>query len=362
MILEEAAYIKPDLVYQVVLPVLSTGASLIAISTIAPEADNMLKQLVDAKNKQGEPVIHTINLEMVCDRCKRAGLELTCKHKLGELPRWQSSGRHDDIQALMKTNEDTFLTEMRGIGGMDKYTRPAFDQAGIAHLCTNFYKHDGSDIRHLFIGIDPAAGGAGSDYAIVSGFFTASDQLVICGAETANFKDNFFSLQLICNHVLWLRRNIPGAHNAIVVFIPESNLATEHIWGDRTIRNSGIGHFCVMREDKNRIGSRTSKELKHVMAQALNQKIVRRNIFILDGFVAIGDGYSTEDMVDKLMEELKNYSRITKPPRDIHHGNPIVSYTGKAGFGHDDLVIAIQLMNVMQVTFFAKPEEYEAFY
>ena len=54
-----------EVVYQVVLPVLSTGASLLAISTIAPEADNMLKQLVEAKDVHGKPIIKTINLEMV---------------------------------------------------------------------------------------------------------------------------------------------------------------------------------------------------------------------------------------------------------------------------------------------------------
>lgn len=361
MILEEAAYVKPELVYQVVLPVLSTGASLIAISTIAPEADNMLKQLVAATDPQGKPIIHTINLEMVCDRCKRAGLELKCKHKLGELPRWQSGGRHADIQALMKTNEETFLVEMRGVES-NKYTRPAFDQAGVAELCTNYYKHDGSDIRHLFIGIDPAAGGSMSDYAILSGFFTSTDQLVICGADTANFRDNLHSIELMVNHAMALRRNIPGANDARIVWVPESNLATEHIWGMREVRNSGLGKFCVMREDHNRVGTRTTKELKHAMAQALDQKIVRRNVFILDGFVSIGDGYSTEEVLDKLMDQLKNYSKIVKPPRDPHHGNPIVSYTGKTGYGHDDLVIAIQLMNVMQTAFWTKPEEYEPFY
>jgi hypothetical protein len=353
--------VKPELVYQVVLPVLSTGASLIAISTIAPEADNMLKQLVAAKDGRGKPVIHTINLEMVCGRCKRSGLELKCKHKLGQLPRWQTGGRHADVQALMKTQESTFLVEMRGIES-NAHTRPAFDQAGVRDLCTTYYKHDGSDIRHIFVGIDPAAGGELSDYAIVSAFFTKSDQLVICGAETAKFRDNLHAVELMVNHVMSLRRNIRGANDARIVFVPESNLATEHIWGMREVRNSGLGQFCVMREDRNRVGTRTSKELKQAMAEALNQKIVRRNIFILDGFVCICDGLSTEDMLDKLMDQMKNYSRIVKPPRDQHHGNPVVSYTGKTGYGHDDMVIAIQLLNVMQIAFWTKPENYGEYY
>lgn len=74
----------------------------------------MLKQLVDAKDVHGNRIIHTINLEMVCQACKRSGDELTCKHMLGNLPRWQTVGRHADVQAMMQTQESTFLVEMRG--------------------------------------------------------------------------------------------------------------------------------------------------------------------------------------------------------------------------------------------------------
>ncbi len=256
-----------------------------------------------------------------------------------------------------EAHSSTFLTEMRGLAS-DANIRPAFDQGGIRDLMTNWYKHDGSAISHIFVGVDPAAGGALSDYAIVSAFFTESDQLVICGAETAKGQDNAINVALIIQHVMALRRLIPGAADSRIVMVPESNLATEHIWGTREMRHSGLGQYAVMREDNNRVGTRTSKELKHTMAILLNTKIVRRNIFVLDGFVSIVDGSSTEDMLDKLLDQMKNYSRIVKPPRDKHHGSALVSYTGKSGHGHDDLVISIQLLNVMQPIFWTKKEDY----
>ncbi len=275
----------------------------------------------------------------------------------------------------MKDEEATFLTEvtfhisppiffspnsvskMRGVS-TDAYIKPAFDQAGVADLCKNWFNHDGSAIRHLFVAVDPAAGGALSDYAIVSAFFTKEDQLVICGAETHKGKDNSLNAALVIQHIMALRRLIKGASDARVVFVPESNLATEHMWATREMRHSGLGQFCVMREDNNNVGTRTTKELKHTMALLLNTKIVRRNIFVLNGFVSVVDGSSTEDMLNKLLDQMKNYSRIVKPPRDKHHGSAIVSYTGKSGHGHDDLVIAIQLLNAMHGPFWSKIAEY----
>lgn len=254
--------------------------------------------------------------------------------------------------------EATFLTEMRGISS-DAYTLPAFDEAGVQALTESRYHHDGSDIRHIFVGVDPAAGGAGSDYAMVSSFYTSVDEMIICGAETASYHgDNTKAVALLIHHVMALRRNIPGASDARIIIIPESNLATEHMWAMREVHNSGLGDICVMREDHNRVGVRTNKELKHAMAMALNQKIIRRNIHILDDFVCVGDGNSTEDMTDKLVEQLSSYSRIVKPPRDKHHGNPIVSYSGKQGYGHDDLAISVQLQNVMVLPFWSKREVY----
>lgn len=351
--------------YQVVLPVLSTGASLLAISTIAPESDNMLKQLVNAKNSRGLPIIRTINLEMVCERCKRRGRELKCTHMLGMIPSWQSRGRHSDIQAMMATQEDTFLVEMRGIES-DQFTKPAFDIAGMRDFGTKYHTHDGSDIRHIFIGVDPAAGGAKSDYAIVSGYYTGTrsgkgeaSQLVICGAEFGNYKENTECASLLINHMMAVRRNVPGAEHARIVFIPESNLAFEALWATDEIRRSGIRDICVMKEDANRAGIKTNRELKEVMALAFNRRLIKRRVHLLDKFVCIGDNTTPWETRDKLVMEFRNYSRIVRPPRDGRSGaQPAVFYSGKNGYGFDDMCIALQLLNVMHKTFFDKTDMY----
>ncbi len=357
MILEEAAYIRPELVYQVVLPVLSTGASLIAISTIAPEEDNLLKTLVNAKNTRGQPVIRCINLKMVCDRCIRLGKELTCPHLLGQIPRWQEKGRHADVQALMKTQQDTFLVEMRGTES-NMYSTPAFDRGGVMALRDSSYKPDGSDIRQIFIGIDPAAGGAKSEYAILSVFYTNSDQMVLCGAEAGSWTETSDCCGALINHILAIREQVPGGKNAHIVIVPESNLAMEALWAWGMIQRSGIHDICTMREDANKVGVRTSKATKVLMALALNFKIVRRNVFIMDNFVSVSDDNRTgEDMRDALVDQLKQYMKHVKPPRDPKHNDATVSYSGKSG-GFDDLAIAVQLVNMLQPRFWSDETQY----
>ncbi len=261
----------------------------------------------------------------------------------------------------MAMQESTFLVEMRGVEA-DIFTTPAFDVGGIRDMCEKRYVHDGSDIGHIFVGLDPAAGGAKSDYAIVSAFYTASDQLVICGAEAGTYKENTQCASLLINHIMGVRRNLPGAQNARVVFIPESNLGFEALWASDEIRRSGLRDVCVMREDANRAGVKTNRELKITMATAFNMKVVRRNAFVLDHFVCIGEGRTPDQILDEFLMQLKHYSRIVKPPRDPRAGQPTVSYSGKSGYGHDDLAIAVQLLNVLTPVFWTDKAAYASWH
>lgn len=366
-LLEEAAYINPNLVFQVVLPTLSTGCSLICISTVSSDESNFLAKLVAARDARGNPVIFTLDLKMVCDRCIRAGAELSCKHMLGQLPAWQQRGRHDTIQRLMGTNEDVFLTEVRGLVTDAKKT-PAFDPTAMTNLMENpdrIWTPDGSDIRHIFVGLDPAAGGSQSEYAVVSAFYGKNDEMVICGAEAGAYREQRSCAGLLINHIMSIKKNVPGAANARIVFIPESNLAFESLWITDAMARCGLGEdWRVMFEDSNRAGVKTSRELKHLMVLNLNAKLVLGRVYTMSHFVSIGDSERTpEDMREHLLKQMAHYSRKVKPPRDKDHGSPTVSYSGKDGIGFDDLCIAVQLLDLMRNRFWADPDgKYKAFH
>ena len=365
-ILEEAAYINPRLVYEVVVPTLSTGCSLIAISTISADESNFLSKLVDARDGRGNSLFNVLNLRMVCNACQRRGAELTCAHMLGQLPRWQSRGRHDFIQRVMSTEEDTFLVEMRGVVA-DGMKQPAFDVNAVNDLMTNpemVFTPSGADIKHLFVALDPAAGGEQSEYAVVSAFYDSADNLIMCGGEAGKYREQRSCANMLMNHIMALRSSIPGAANAKVVFIPESNLAFEALWVTDEMRRAGLGDFWrVIIEDANRAGVKTSRQLKHLMVLNMNSRIARGRVRRVSNFVSIGDSDKTpEEMQEKILVQVKEFMRKVKPPRDPHHGTPTVSYSGKDGHGKDDLCMAFLLLDMMRNRFFGDQEKYGDFW
>ena len=365
-ILEEAAYVRPELVYQVVLPTLSTGCSLIAISTISPDESNFLSKMVEAKDARGNPLLNTLNMKMVCETCERRGLELTCKHKLGQLPQWQQRGRHDDIQRLMATqgDESTFLVEMRGIVA-DGQKKPAFNAKAMRELMTGtekIYVHDGSDIRHIFVALDPHGGGAQSEYAVTSAFYIG-EKMIICGAEAGSYTEQRSCANLLAHHIMALRK-IPGAEASRIVFIPESNLGFEALWATQHLAMTGLtDNLRVMQEDANRAGVKTNRTLKHDMVVAFNMRLNMGNVYTMADFVSVGDSKHTpEEMRDRLLGQLKDFMRIVKPPRDPYHGSPTVSYSGKDGHGFDDLCMSLLLGHTMRSVFWSNQEKYRDFY
>jgi hypothetical protein len=266
----------------------------------------------------------------------------------------------------MATEPDTFMVEMRGVV-MDGLSQPAFDPTAVRNLMADpkfVWHHDGSTISHIFVALDPCAGGERSEYAVVSAFYSVHDELVICGAEAGKYREPGACTSLLINHLMALRRDIPGAEGARIVFIPESNLAWEAIWAVAEIQRSGIGdHWRVMREDDNRAGVKVNNNMKHLMVLNMNMRLTLGRVFRLDPFVSIGDsGRSPEEMCEHLLTQLKDFKRKVKPPRDPHHGKALVSYSGKDGYGFDDLCMAFLLLDVMKNHFYSNTVKYGDFY
>lgn len=307
-------------------------------------------------------------MQMVCEACQRRGLELSCKHKLGQLPQWQQRGRHDDIQRLMKTagDESTYLVEMRGIIA-DGQKKPAFDAGAVRELLedpTRIWKPDGGAIRHIFVALDPSGGGQRSEYAVTSAFYGPNDEMIICGAEAGTYREPTECANLLGNHIMALRRNIPGAEVARIVFIPESNLGFEAIWATRHLQLTGMTeNLRVIHEDANRLGVRTNRQLKHDMVVSMNLRLSLRRVYRMSNFVSIGDSEHTPDgMGDRLFGQLKDFMCIVKPPRDPYHGTSTVSYSGKDGHGFDDLCMSLLLLDVMRNKFWSDKQKYGDFY
>jgi hypothetical protein len=149
-------------------------------------------------------------------------------------------------------------------------------------------------------------------------------------------------------------RKIPGLQSAIVVFIPESNLGFEAIWQHYEIKRSGLPDVCVMHEDDNRAGVRTSRDLKRLMAITFNYTLLDGYVYFHRKFVCTGEQKTPEGMKLELIDQLKNYCRIIKPSNNPH-ALPVETYGGKSGYGFDDLALALQLNVTMKNRFFSNP-------
>ncbi len=176
-ICEEFAHMNNQVFYRVVAPTLATGSAFIGITTLGDEGDtNFVGKLIETCDISGNLIFKVIRIELVCSRCKHLGKDLICQHKMGELPYWYDGKRHKDIELMMKDQPDIFLREMKGVQ-TNLYTKPAFEKQSVLYIIQQIYKSN-QEIRHVFVSVDPAAGGDHSKYAITSCIYV-NDKLVV---------------------------------------------------------------------------------------------------------------------------------------------------------------------------------------
>jgi len=166
IILEEAAYIDPNFAYETVFPLLIVGTTtLIAISTLTSEI-SFYTRLIKMRDKTTNlPLFNVLSVTLACAKCREDGKAADCPHMLHLVPRWQSSDRHLKLKTVMQDRPDLIESELSGLAfdSLQQVFRTVdldimFSQpAPVIPL---------NDTIHVFI--DPAAGGPGSDYAVLS--------------------------------------------------------------------------------------------------------------------------------------------------------------------------------------------------
>ena len=166
IILEEAAYIDPNFAYETVFPLLIVGTtSLLAISTVTSEI-NFFTRLLRMRDKTTNlPLFTTLSVTLACNACREDGKAAECPHMLHLVPRWQSGDRHMKLKTVMQDRPDLIESELSGL---------AFDSLQqvfrSVDLDVMFSQRPPTAIVNeaIHIFIDPAAGGPGSDYAVLS--------------------------------------------------------------------------------------------------------------------------------------------------------------------------------------------------
>lgn len=182
VILEEMAYIPLELVLEIVAPTLTRkNVKLLGITTVSG-ADSFVGPMAEARFPDGRSVFLTLNFELVCSECKRAGIPEKCKCLVGDIPYWQSSSQHEKLEIIMKGSIDTFMKEIKGFS-MDQTVMPAFEKTSVDFLQTPSAVLNSANqySPEIFLAVDPACGGKYSKFAIMSGIFVDNTMVVSYG-------------------------------------------------------------------------------------------------------------------------------------------------------------------------------------
>lgn len=185
IILEEAGFMKEEIFYVNVVPLLGVnGTALIGISTPPEELGNYYLKLFDCQDEEGEDIFTTIKVELVCAVCMDKGLS-HCKHKVEPPPAWKSEKRRKMQEAIYAKNRRYFLREVMGVPiPTDIYVFPsqlvdAFMQPAVlsnpAMASTVTDPMGPEKAKFVFIGVDPCGGGSQSDTSFCALTFRTSD-------------------------------------------------------------------------------------------------------------------------------------------------------------------------------------------
>lgn len=154
---------------------------------------------------------------------------------------------------------------------------------------------------------------------------------------------------------------------AKIVLIIESNLGLEAVWYSKFINTfstkteSGI---IIMKEHETRgiygFGVPMAKELKKHMAISFRQLLDNDMFKFHVDFFTTTENKTAADMKEEIIKQLKEYCIIIQQPsgRDKFQP-PTERYSGKSGYGYDDLAITLQLGLMMKFQFF-KSEKYKS--
>lgn len=183
IILEEAGFMKEEIFYTNVVPLLGVNnTALIGISTPPEELGNYYLRLFDCKNAEGEDIFTTIKVDLMCPECAEKGVS-HCPHKTEPPPAWKSEKRREMQARVYQNNQRYYLREVLGVAiPSDVHVFPGqlVDAFLTPALTTN------PDIpcidplgvvpcKFIIIGIDPCGGGTQSDTSFCALTFRPTD-------------------------------------------------------------------------------------------------------------------------------------------------------------------------------------------
>jgi len=211
----------------------------------------------------------------------------------------------------------------------------------------------------LFCTIDPACGGSGSSFALITCCYVGDNCIVIGGEElgSSSAKDRE---NAILEHFSAIRARSEFAGSTIVVCV-ESNLGAEAEHYCNFLSEKNVRKVILMREDHDRYGWRTTNDTKKLGCIRMNSILNERRLKFYSAMTRVAsknEENTPAQLRHNIIEQLQSFMRIVIPQKNVWDDIK-EKYTGKYG-GRDDLAMAMQ-MSLLMYERFRNPER-RAFY
>ena len=152
-------------------------------------------------------------MELACQKCKDDGKATDCKHMLHLVPSWQSSEKHIRLKKVMEDRPDLIASELSGLA-FDSLQQ-CFRKVDVERMLYDLQPPIPIIYEEVYIFVDPAAGGPGSDYGVMSvtrnrGMLVVSAclsrtgciLLLQCPSDKGFFHEGMYSSFTICTRSL----------------------------------------------------------------------------------------------------------------------------------------------------------------
>ena len=305
IVLEELEFIEYETITKIVMPLLGDGKRVaVGISTPGDDS-NIVNTWLETMDSDGNARADLLDLGLACPQCVEDGKAMECTHRKKTLAPWKSRKKLKRMGGLIP---DAAVNAKENLGVAASSKHLLFKRK----LVTSFFSREIKVVENVdvvFVGLDPAGGSDGSDFCIMSMVRTWRNDIIIgCGRTKSD--DSQIVSDLIVSHMVDLLK-CKFVENAMIVFIPESNMSfiNAHAYATAIERIVGKNRFFCMRHKSGkesvkrvhrgeRMGVWTGPTEKSMFVVKMKQSLeLERLAFCPNGF---GNGFKAS------MKELKD--------------------------------------------------------
>lgn len=365
IILEEAAYINPDTVYRVVVPLLLVeNTALLCISTIDNDPDNYYNSFTEipSEDDENEKMFFIIRHTTACEKCLASGNGGNCNHKVHQLPSWKPRKRQRKAQRFMANMPSLLLQEV--VGAQVDSGRNLFPATDVTLFIKSPHFRWIMSPDVVYVGIDPSGGGSQSDYAIVSTTFMDGRHVIIGMDHTSSFSPDDVEF-MIYAHLMELRRHPVFGRSLMVVFV-EANMSNIEVSrvvdiAHRHPINAVVPclgpHRTVAPGKKIRLpGVITTHTSKAAYVHTLRCALVDNLLCYGEKFVCALKPNAVHEVRETLESQMRTFKINYKMPADPAFQAPKFSMSGKTTVSKDDLLMSLMFCMYYRTVVKGMPE------